>query len=59
MVLLLDTDRLEESGNSYDMVSKDVCSIKEVKPEEGDSASYMLEVEGRGCSQLVTRMVAH
>jgi hypothetical protein len=41
------------------MVSKGVCSIKGEKPEEGDLALYILEVEDRGCSQRVTRMVAH
>jgi hypothetical protein len=41
------------------MVGKGVCSIKAEKPEEGDSALYILEVEDRGCSQRVTRMVAN
>jgi hypothetical protein len=41
------------------MVGKGVCSIKGEKPEEGDSALYILEVEDRGCSQRVTRMVAN
>jgi hypothetical protein len=41
------------------MESKGVCSMKGAKPEEGGSGSYMPEVQGRGCSQKVTRMVAY
>uniref|UniRef100_A0A0D9XEF4 Uncharacterized protein n=1 Tax=Leersia perrieri TaxID=77586 RepID=A0A0D9XEF4_9ORYZ len=41
------------------MESKDLGQAKARKLEEEDLGSYMLEVQGSGCSQRVTKMVVH